>query len=208
MKRIALITSCTILFSLLATAQKNLERENFFRVGLNAGLNINKITGRSYKDEFRYNYALGGFLQFNLTDRFGLQPEIHFVQSSAEQTNDFSDIYDDLTVGGSSSQAKAKLNYLKIGGLANINVGPSKRVKLQVGPQWGLLMSENVDSLRSDAGNIFKKGEFSLAGGILIQLPLIHIGGRYELGLTNINDIDNQDKWKTQGFQLFIGVTF
>jgi Outer membrane protein beta-barrel domain len=181
------------------------EKENFFRVGFNAGININKIQGKSFKDEFRYNYDLRGFLQFNFSRKFGLQPEISFIQASSEQTNDFSDIYDDISLGG--DQLKARLNYLEVGSMLNLNVGPTQRIKLQFGPQWGILLSEKVDSLKTSE-NIFKNGDFSLAGGIMIQLPFVHIGGRFAQGFIDINGIDNRDKWKNQSFQIFAGITF
>src|SRR5258705_1783316 len=180
------------------------EKESLFRWGFKAGLNLNKMEGRSFKDEFNYNYSLGGFMQLNITRKFGLQPEINFVQTSAEQSNDITVIYDDLFLDG--EQKKAKLDYLKFAGLLNIDIGPSQRVKLQLGPQWGMLVSEAVDSLKSPK-DVFKIGEHSVLGGIMIQLPLIHIGTRYEIGLTDINGIDNQDQWKSQAWQFFVGIT-
>ncbi len=187
------------------TKKNDFEKENFFRVGFNAGININKIQGRSFKDEFRYNYTARGFIQFNFSRKFGLQPEVSFTQASSEQSNDFSDIYDDVSLGG--NQLKAKLNYLKAGSLLNLNVGPTQKIKLQFGPEWGMLLNEKVDSLKTSR-DIFKKSDFSLAGGIMFQLPFVHFGGRFEQGLTNINDIDDRDKWKSQSFQLFAGITF
>jgi hypothetical protein len=181
------------------------DRENFFRVGAKAGININKINGQSYKSGFNYNYLLGGFMQFNFSKTFGLQPEVNFVQSSAEFTNDASDVYDDLFRGG--IQKKAKLDYLKVPVLLNINIGPSKRVKLQIGPQIGGVLKEAVDSLKNN-GNIYKKSDWSAVGGLWIQIPFINLGARYELGLTNLNDIDDQQKWKSQSFALFAGFTF
>ncbi|MEO8960362.1 MAG: porin family protein [Ginsengibacter sp.] len=205
-------TFLVILFiccSVYGFSQKKLnpndDRENFFRIGAKAGVNINKITGQSYKDGFNYNYLLGGFMQFNFSKTFGLQPEVNFVQSSSEFTNGASDVYDDLFRDG--SQRKATLNYLKIPLLLNINVGSSKRVKLQVGPQIGGLLNQSIDELRNDR-EIFKKSDWSAVGGLWIQLPLINIGGRYEVGLSNLNDIDNTEKWKSQAFTIFAGITF
>ncbi|HEU5164636.1 MAG TPA: porin family protein [Chitinophagaceae bacterium] len=180
------------------------EKESLFRWGFKGGLNLNKIEGQSFKNEFSYNYALGGFMQVNITRKLGIQPEINFVQTSAEQSDDITDIYDDLFLDG--EQKKAKLDYLKFAGLLNIDIGPSQRVKLQLGPQWGMLLDEAVDSLKSPQ-DVFKKGEFSVLSGIMLQLPLIHIGTRYEIGLTNINGIDNQDQWKSQAWQFFVGIT-
>lgn len=204
-----LALSVVFFISLSAFSQRNkkndFEKENFFRVGFNAGININKIQGKSFKDEFSYDYSLRGFIQFNFSRKWGVQPEVSFMQASSEQSNDFSDIYDDIALRG--DQLKAKLNYLKVGSMLNLNVGPTQRIKLQAGPQWGMLLNEKVDSLKTSQ-NVFKNGDFSLAGGIMFQLPFVHFGGRFEQGLTNINDIDNRDKWKNQSFQIFAGVTF
>ncbi len=183
----------------------NVSHENFFRWGGKAGVNINKIDGQSYKAGFNYNFLLGGFMQFNVSKRFGLQPEINFVQSSAAFSDDASDVYDDIF--RDASQRKAKLDYVKVPLLLNVNIGSSKRVKLQLGPQFGGLLNQKVDSLRN-GGNIFKKSDLSAVGGLWIQLPFVNIGGRYEIGLNNINDIDNQQRWRSQAYTIFAGFTF
>ncbi|HEY8661387.1 MAG TPA: porin family protein [Hanamia sp.] len=203
-----ILTAFLMLLSVSAFSQrkfdKNSDHENFFRIGAKGGVNINKITGQSYKSGFNYNYLLGAFMQFNFSKTFGLQPEINFVQSSSEFSNDASTVYDDLFYNG--SQRKAKLNYLKVPLLLNINIGPSKRVKLQLGPQVGGLLKQSVDSLKNNA-DIFKKGDWSAVGGLWIQIPFINLGARYEIGLTNLNNIDNSEKWKSQAFTIFAGFT-
>ncbi len=192
----------------LVQAQRNtidMGRENLIRFGVKGGVNINKIKGQSFKDGYNYNYQLGGFMQINFSRKFGLQPEVNFVQTSSEFTNDNGDIYDDLFRDG--SQKKAKLNYLEVPLLLNINVGPTKKVKLQIGPSYGALLKETVDSLKVN-GNIYKKSDFSAIGGLMIQLPLINLGARYKIGLSNINDIDNRQKWRNEAIQIFVGLTF
>jgi hypothetical protein len=203
-----LFSTLLILFSLPSFAQTNIddETERFFRFGVKGGLNINKIQGKSFSDAFSYNYVLGGFLQFNVSRKWGIQPEVNFSQSTSEITNDNTEIYDDLFLGG--EQKKAKLDYLKIPVLVNFDLGPSQRVKLQAGPQWSQLLSSKVDSLRNPNQSIFKKGDFSLLGGIWIQLPLVHVGARYEHGLTNVNDDGIREKWRNQAFHIFAGLTF
>ncbi len=204
-----LLTFLAIIISITTVAQRNnpndADRENFFRVGAKAGVNINKITGQSYKQGYNYNYQLGGFMQFNFSKRFGVQPEVNFVQTSSEFSNDPNDIYDDIFRDG--SQKESKLSYLEVPVLLNINVGESKRVKLQVGPAFGGLLKQTVDSLKSN-GNIYKNAEWSAIGGLWVQLPFINFGARYKLGLTNINAIDDKQTWKNQSIQIFVGVTF
>jgi len=205
MKQLLFIGSLMISLSMYAQSKIGIDRENFFRFGAKAGVNINKITGQSYKAGFNYNYQLGGFLQFNFSNRFGIQPEINFVQSSSEFTNDATDIYDDLFRDG--SQKKSTLNRLEIPLLLNINVGQSKHVKLQFGPALGSVLKQTTDSLAA-GGNIYKNSDWSAIGGLWIQLPLINLGARYKLGLSNINAIDDRQTWKTQAIQIFAGITF
>lgn len=197
-----------LIIALPAFAQRNkLDRdhENFFRAGVKGGANLNKISGKSYKEGFNFNFQAGVFLQFNFSDRFGIQPEVNFVQTSSEFSNDANDIYYDLFLGG--SQKKAKMNFLEVPVLLNINVGESKRVKLQIGPAYGGLLKQTVDSLKTN-GDLYKNGEWAAIGGLWIQLPLVNIGARYKMGLTDLNGIDNQQKWKSQSIQVFVGLTF
>lgn len=206
MKKVPISLFVIFFTSTISFAQKfkQNDQENFFRIGAKGGINVNKIQGQSYKSGFNYNYLLGGFMQFNF-GRFGLQPEVNFVQSSSEFSKDANNVYNDLFFGG--SQQKAKLNYIKVPVLLNINVGESKHVKLQVGPQFSGLLKQSVDSLKSN-NNLFKTSDLSMVGGIWIQVPFINLGARYELGLSNVNDVDNKEKWKSQAFTIFVGFTF
>ncbi len=182
----------------------DMDHEKFFRFGAKGGVNINKISGKSYESGFNYNFQAGVFLQFNISNRFGIQPEVNFVQSQSAFTKDATDIYDDLFLDG--SQKKATMNYLEVPVLLNVNVGPSKRVKLQAGPAYGGLLKQTIDSLKTNA-NFYKNSEWSLIGGLWIQVPLINIGARYKMGLTNINGIDDKQTWKSQAIQIFVGIT-
>jgi hypothetical protein len=190
-----------ILISTISYAQK----ESFFRIGAKAGVNINKIDGLPYKDAFHYNFQLGAFAQFNITSKIGIQPEVNFVQSQSEFTNDANTITDDLFGGG--TQHKAKLDYLEVPVLLNINLGPTKKVKLQLGPAYGGLLKQTVDSLKIGIDNLYRKGEWSAIGGLWIQLPLINVSARYKLGLSNINGINNAQTWKSQAIQISVGIT-
>ena len=210
-KTFTLLALC--LLPLISFAQKkeprkfdDTDRENFFRFGVKGGVNVNKINGQSFQSGFSYNYQLGGFLQFNFSKRFGVQPEVNLVQAGGVFTDDPTDIYDDLFRDG--GQKKASLTYMEVPVLLNINVGESKHVKLQVGPAVNFLLKQNVNQLVNNNTTVYKNTEFSALGGLWLQLPLIHIGGRYKYGFTNINGIDNKETWRNQSIQVFIGLTF
>ena len=195
-----------IIFLLILPTVTFAQKESFFRMGIKAGVNVNKIDGLAYKAGFNYNFQAGLFTQFNLTKRIALQPELNFVQSQYEFTDNSNTIYDDLFGGG--TQHKAKLDYLEIPILLNINIGPTKKVKLQLGPAYSGVLKQNVDSLRANIKDIYKNGEMSAIAGLWIQLPFVNIGARYKVGLTDLNNTSNNKNWKSQAIQVTAGITF
>jgi len=78
-------------------------------------------------------------------------------------------------------------------------------LSIQAGPQFSVLMDQNK-TLLQNGGNAFKNGDFSMVGGAVLKISKFRFTGRYIVGLNNINDIDNQDKWKNQAVQLSVGL--
>lgn len=173
-----------------------------FHLGAKAGTNIIKIDGKSFKDEFKFGYSLGGFMEIRLSNKFVLQPEVLFNQSSTTLDSSFKNIYQG--VFNATAQSKVKLNYLSIPLLLNYKLIGSF-LSLQAGPQFSVLMSKNK-TLLQNGGEAFKNGDFSMLGGVQVKIGAIRVNGRYVVGLSNINDIDNQDRWKSEGFQLSVGL--
>ncbi len=167
-----------------------------FKVGIKGGADINKIDGKPFKSQFSYGYQAGAFAQIGLTSKWGIQPEVLFSQTNIDTSENFSDIYD------FNSVSKVKLNYLKIPLL--LNYSPNPFVTLQAGPQFSILMDQN-SSLTKNGKDAISKGDLTMLAGIQLNISKIKIYGRYGVGLNNINDIDKQDKWKSQNIQVGIG---
>lgn len=167
-----------------------------FKIGVKGGADIHKIDGRAFQDKFSYGYHLGGFAEIGLTKRFGIQPEVLFSQVNVDTSENFSEVY------AFNSVSKVQLKYLKIPLL--LNYSPNPFVSLQVGPQFGILMDQDK-SLLKNGREAFSQGDFSMLGGLQLNISKFKIYGRYAVGLSNINDIDNQDKWKNQTVQLGVG---
>jgi hypothetical protein len=172
-----------------------------FHLGAKAGANITKIEGKSFKDEFRYGYHIGGFMEVRLSNKFILQPEVLFNQYSTSVDSNFSHVYDNAF---NSSQSHVKLNYLSVPILLNYKLIGSF-LSLQAGPQFSVLMNKDKNLLQN-GGEAFKHGDFSMVGGAQVKLGPIRVSGRYVVGLNNINDINDQDKWKSEGFQVSLGL--
>lgn len=169
-----------------------------FHVGAKAGANIFKVDGASMKDQFNFGYNLGGFAELYFNEKVGIQPELLWNQTNYRTGNNFQDVYGI----NSANDVKGKLNYLSIPVLLNYNL--AKFFTLQAGPQFGILLSQDKD-LVNNTKDAFKKGDFSMLGGVQLNIGSFKVGGRYVIGLTNINDIDNKEKWKNQGFQVWLG---
>ncbi|GAC1380877.1 MAG: porin family protein [Ginsengibacter sp.] len=169
-----------------------------FQIGAKAGASINKLSGQSFSDKFTFGYHVGGFATINLSKKIGIQPEVIFNQVNTDTSSSFSSVYQFNNV------SKVKLNYLSIPILLNYN--PSKLVTLQVGPQYSILMNQNV-TLVQNGKNAFKNGDFAMVGGLQLNLMKLKIYGRYVVGLNNINDLGDQQSWKNQSIQLGIGLT-
>jgi Outer membrane protein beta-barrel domain len=172
-----------------------------FHIGFKGGANITKIDGSSFKDKFQYGYHIGGFAEIGLGNKFGLQPEVLFNQVSTSVDSNYKHVYQNVF---NSNQSSVKLNYLSIPILLSYKL-IGNFLSLQAGPQFGVLISQDK-TLLQNGGDAFKKGDFSLLAGAQIKFSAIRISGRYVIGLNNINDIDNQDQWKSQGFQVSLGL--
>ena len=172
-----------------------------FRLGAKAGANLVKIDGKSFKDEFRYGYHLGGFAEIGVTKKLSIQPEVLFNQYSLTLDSSFKSVYQNVI---NSNQSHVKLNYLSIPILLNYKlIGP---VYLQAGPAFSVLMDQSKNFLQN-GGDAFKKGDFSMIGGAQVRIAKLYLSGRYVVGLANINDIDDKDKWKSQAIQLSVGLS-
>ena len=184
-----------IVVSQLASAQ--------FNIGVKAGANITKIDGKAFKDEFKYGYHLGGFAEIGLGGKLMLQPEVVFNQYQSRVDSSFSNIYEHAA--DFSNYQDVKLNYLSIPLVLNYKLG--NVLSLQAGPQFGILIDQ-VKNLLENGKGAFTEGDFSVLGGAQINISKLRLTGRYFVGLNNISDIDNSDKWKNQGFQLSLGLAF
>ena len=168
-----------------------------FHLGVKGGANIFKVDGKSFSEEYKFGYHLGAFAEININEKWGIQPELLWSQTNYRTGNNFSDLYPD-----GQNDVKGKLNYVSIPILLSFR--PVKLISFQVGPQFGIMTSQDKDLL-GETKEAFKSGDFSMLGGAQLNLGALRVGGRYVVGLTNINDIDNKDKWKNQGFQLYLG---
>jgi len=174
-----------------------------FSIGAKVGANLNKIDGKSFKEEFNTSYHAGGFAIIGLGEKFSLQPEVLWNQTISKTDTSIKQIPSDAF--SAFKNGEVKLDYLSIPVLLNYKFIGSF-LTLQAGPQFGILLNKD-ENLLKNGEQAFKSGDFSMVGGAQIKISKFVGAARYVIGLHNISDIDNQDKWKNQGFQLSVGLS-
>ena len=172
-----------------------------FTFGVKVGANLNKVTGQSFKDGYDLGYHIGAFTELGLSKNFGIQPEILFNQINTKRTSGFNQIYNQNNMNPSD----INLKYLSIPILLKYNIAPI--LSLNLGPQFGILIDDK-ENLLDNGKAAFKKGDLAAVAGATLNFSKLRVYGRYNIGLNNLNDIDNKDQWKSQQVQLGLGLAF
>ncbi len=194
MKKI-LFPALAILFFVATSAAQT------FHLGAKAGANLGKIDGKSFNEGFDLGYQLGAFMELDISKTLGIQPELLFSQTNTKVDSGFSAVYGNID--NAVFGEKISLNYLSIPVLLRINAG--KLLTLHVGPQFSVLTNKD-NTLLANSEAAFKSGNLAAVLGAQLKLGGLRVYGRYNIGLSNINDIDDQNKWKSQQVQLGLGL--
>ncbi|MEO5681774.1 MAG: porin family protein [Chitinophagaceae bacterium] len=182
-----------VLMSIAGVAQGGVPA---FQLGAKGGVNMTKIDGKSFADEFNYGYHAGAFATIKISNRVQIQPEVLFNQFTTKADTAFGNVFNVKNL------KEVKLNYVSIPLL--LNLSPAKFISFQVGPQFGILLDKHKN-LFENGKDAFSGGDFSMVGGVQLNIGGIRLSGRYVIGLADINDAGTRDKWKNQGFQLSAG---
>jgi hypothetical protein len=170
------------------------------KIGPKLGANMGKIDGNGFDEKYTLGYHVGGFVQINLSKKWGIQPEVLWNQINTDTATNIRQVYQNLA---NQDLRNPQLNYLSIPIL--LNYSPAKIITFQAGPQFGILLNKS-DNLLENGSNAFKNGDFSMLGGVQLNLLKFRIYGRYVIGLSDISDIDNTDQWKNQSIQVGVGL--
>ncbi len=189
-----------ILSIFILACYMNINAQNV-AIGIKVGSNLTKITGKAFTEEYQLGYNAGAFAEISLSNDFGIQPEVLFNQVNTKKASGIDSVFN----GWQQNTSDIKLNYLTIPILFRYNL--NKLLSINVGPQYGILLNKN-ESLWANGKEAIKSGEFSMIGGVTVNIKRIRVIGRYIIGLNSINDVQNSDSWKSQQIQLGFGLKF
>lgn len=153
--------------------------------GAKAGLNFASITGDNTDDlDPITDFHFGLQAEIPLSEKFSFQPELLY----------------------SSQGSEVNLNYLNFPLMGKYYL--TKGFSLEIGPQIGFLLSAKNDD--TDVKDSFKTLDFGVNFGVGYKLDNgLNFGARYNLGLSDINDINGfSDKNRNGVFQLSVGYFF
>ncbi|MFC4478424.1 porin family protein [Flavobacterium chungangensis] len=183
MKKILLLA----VFTVLGFANVNAQEIKF---GGKAGLNFATISEDNTENaDFVTSYNIGVMSEIPISEKFSFQPEIMYSRQGYSFNNDV-----------------VAMNYLNIPLMGKYYV--TKGLSLEAGPQIGFLLSAKNE--KTDVKDSFNTFDFGVNFGLGYKLENgLNFGVRYNLGLTNINNLENSsDKNKNGVFQVSVGYFF
>lgn len=168
------------------------------KFGLKAGLNLaNWNSDNDVENDTRTGFHVGGLAHIHLAPQWAVQPELQYSSQGTET---------DL---GSLGEFTWKLDYINVPVMVQYMFNNGFR--LEAGPQVGFLVNAkqiDEDDNKDDVQNEFKKTDVSLGFGLnYLTYSGFGFGGRYNLGLTDINE-NRTFKTNNRVFQLSVFYMF
>ncbi|RXR20605.1 PorT family protein [Flavobacterium amnicola] len=195
MKKIYLV--CSFLMILSVQAQKTKQDEGI-KIGIKGGLNIANFQGDYDNNGIRTSVHVGLLSEIIVSDKFSIQPELMYSGQG----------FTDEKVGGFG---RHKFDYITLPVMAKFYV-MNDNLSIEAGPQVGFLVSATNQNIATDY-TVKKQNivDFGLNLGLGYELKNhVFFQGRYNLGLSNINNsaTSNTFKYRNSVIQFSVGYLF
>ncbi|MEO8532143.1 MAG: porin family protein [Flavobacterium sp.] len=183
MKKILLLAVVTVLGFTNVNAQE-------IKFGAKGGLNFASVSGDNTKGiDVVTSFNFGVLSEIPISDQFSFQPELMYSGQGYS--------FNDNTIA---------LSYLNIPLMGKYYL--TKGLSVEAGPQIGFLLSAKNE--KTDVKDSFNTFDFGVNFGLGYKLDNgLNFGVRYNLGLTDINNLENSSgKNKNGVLQLSVGYFF
>jgi len=173
------------------------------KFGVRIGGNYATIAGDDTENlDGKIGLNIGGYAEFNVADRFSLQPEVFYSQQGTKYSDS----------GG--FDGKFNFDYINVPVMAKFYA--TEGFFLEAGPQIGILMSakDKYDSPTSgedDIKEFISNTDFAgnIGAGYQFESGL-NVGARFSYGFSNINEFDDVGDFTNRNclFSLLFGWRF
>ena len=199
MKKSVLVIAMMIMSTTFISAQE------YVYFGVKGGVNFSSFNGDGYDDfvdpKERTSFHLGLLAEIPVGERFSIQPEVLYSAQGY-----------DIASREDANDLEYQLDYINVPILAKFYLFNS--FSLEAGPQIGFLVNEEIDGdPTGDGGDLnldddqFKTVDFGIGLGASYKFSNFFISGRYNLGLSDIYDMEGVDA-KNSVIQAGVGVMF
>ncbi|MFH6958143.1 porin family protein [Flavobacterium aquidurense] len=189
MKKFLLLAVVTVLGFTNVNAQK-------IKFGAKGGLNFANVSGDNTKGlDVVTSFNFGVVAEIPVSEKFSFQPELMYSGQGYGFNNN-----------NNNNNNTIALNYLNIPLMGKYYV--TKGLSVEAGPQIGFLLSAKNE--KKDVKDSFNTFDFGVNFGLGYKLDNeLNFGVRYNLGLTDINNVNNSSiKNKNGVFQVSVGYFF
>ncbi|MCX7550447.1 porin family protein [Xanthomarina sp. F2636L] len=218
MKKVLLIAAVAV----FGLSNVNAQEVSF---GPKAGVNFATLTGDVEDNDLKVGFHIGGALELMFTEKMGLQAELLYSLQGTKDSYSSTE-----TIGGvtytEEEETKLNLSYINIP--VSFKYYVTNGFSVEAGPQVGILASAKADyeytervqgggfdetyseSGDEDVKDMISSIDFGLNFGLGYKLDNgLNFSARYNLGLTNVLDVDGvDDKWNNGVIQLSAGFMF
>lgn len=190
---------------LLVTGQEMAQAQKF-HIGVKAGANIYKNSGRDISNEYRA-YPFGGAYIGASGSKMSFSVEGLFTQTTMVGGNNFNQVFDGYIQNGKEQIRNAEFSFSEFSVPVMIGFKFLPAVWIEFGPQFTKIVNMNDrDDVLKEISNVHKDSYVSGLVGLKINLPLgLHLTGRFVQGLSNRNNSSVSERWTTQHFQVGVG---
>ncbi len=170
--------------------------------GLKGGLNLANFNSDADEEatDMKTGFHVGGLAHIHLNPQWAIQPELQFSTQGAET---------EINIFGQNREFTFNLNYLNVPVMVQYMFNNGFR--LEAGPYVGFLIGANLEDdegNEDDTDDEYKKIDAGLGFGInYLTTSGFGFGGRYNLGLSNINE-ERANKIQNRVFQISLFYMF
>lgn len=209
MKKTIILLMCVLLTAGAAVAQKT------FTFGPKIGVDFTHFWGKDTQSFWGYkgmfNYQVGAFFEYRLSDKFAIAPEVVFAAQGGKYNYDIFDEHGNV-IGPNEGTHSYNVNYINVPAMFKYYVIPS--LSIDFGPQLGINVYSKATAKEpnefncgtTDIKDETKAFDFGVGLGITYNITNdVFVQGRYTLGLTSVFEWGEN---KNGNAQIAIGYRF